>query len=293
MTKKEVQQFAGVILGGFLFALSVNLFIVPLDLYSGGIVGIAQILRTIMETIGSIQIPKQFDIAGIINFIINIPLFIMAYKSISRKFFIKTLLCVIVQTISFSLIMIPSTPILDDVLASCVIGGLIGGFGIGLALRSSGSGGGLDILGVYFTKKFSNFSVGKLSLIVNAFVYIGCAVLFDVSTAIYSIIYMACFSLVVDKTHYQNINITCMIFSKQDQIQDDILRETGRGVTFWKGAGAYTKTDTYIMVTVINKYEISQIKKIIYKHDPHAFVIFNEGMNVSGNFEKRDRKSVV
>ena len=54
MTKKEVQQFAGVILGGFLFALSVNLFIVPLDLYSGGIVGIAQILRTIMETIGSI-----------------------------------------------------------------------------------------------------------------------------------------------------------------------------------------------------------------------------------------------
>ncbi|WP_416326256.1 YitT family protein [[Eubacterium] hominis] len=287
MTKKEVQQFAGVILGGFLFALSVNLFIVPLDLYSGGIVGIAQILRTIMETIGSIQIPKQFDIAGIINFIINIPLFIMAYKSISRKFFIKTLLCVIVQTISFSLIMIPSTPILDDVLASCVIGGLIGGFGIGLALRSSGSGGGLDILGVYFTKKFSNFSVGKLSLIVNAFVYIGCAVLFDVSTAIYSIIYMACFSLVVDKTHYQNINITCMIFSKQDQIQDDILRETGRGVTFWKGAGAYTKTDTYIMVTVINKYEISQIKKIIYKHDPHAFVIFNEGMNVSGNFEKR------
>lgn len=287
MTKKEVQQFAGVILGGFLFALSVNLFIVPLDLYSGGIVGIAQILRTIMETIGSIQIPKQFDIAGIINFIINIPLFIMAYKSISRKFFIKTLLCVIVQTISFSLIMIPSTPILDDVLASCVIGGLIGGFGIGLALRSSGSGGGLDILGVYFTKKFSNFSVGKLSLIVNAFVYIGCAVLFDVSTAIYSIIYMACFSLVVDKTHYQNINITCMIFSKQDQIQDVILRETGRGVTFWKGAGAYTKTDTYIMVTVINKYEISQIKKIIYKHDPHAFVIFNEGMNVSGNFEKR------
>lgn len=287
MTKKEVQQFAGVILGGFLFALSVNLFIVPLDLYSGGIVGIAQILRTIMETIGSIQIPKQFDIAGIINFIINIPLFIMAYKSISRKFFVKTLLCVIVQTISFSLIMIPSTPILDDVLASCVIGGLIGGFGIGLALRSSGSGGGLDILGVYFTKKFSNFSVGKLSLIVNAFVYIGCAVLFDVSTAIYSIIYMACFSLVVDKTHYQNINITCMIFSKQDQIQDDILRETGRGVTFWKGAGAYTKTDTYIMVTVINKYEISQIKKIIYKHDPHAFVIFNEGMNVSGNFEKR------
>lgn len=78
-----------------------------------------------------------------------------------------------------------------------------------------------------------------------------------------------------------------MIFSKNDKIQEDILRETGRGVTYWKGAGAYTKTDTNIMVTVINKYETTQIKKIIEKNDPHAFVIFQEGMNVSGNFEKR------
>lgn len=287
MDKKDIKQFAGVIIGGFLFALSVNLFIVPLDLYSGGIIGIAQIIRTLMIQYLGLDILNSFDIAGIINFLINIPLFIMAYKSISRKFFIKTLLCVVVQTVSFTFIMIPQTAILDDVLASCVIGGLVGGFGIGLALRSSGSGGGLDILGVYFTKKFENFSVGKLSLIVNAFVYIVCAILFDVSTAIYSIIYMACFSLVVDKTHYQNINITCMIFSKNDKIQEDILRETGRGVTYWKGAGAYTKTDTNIMVTVINKYETTQIKKIIEKNDPHAFVIFQEGMNVSGNFEKR------
>ena len=260
MDKNDIKQFAGVIIGGFLFALSVNLFIVPLDLYSGGIIGIAQIIRTLMIQYLGLDILNSFDIAGIINFLINIPLFIMAYRSISRKFFIKTLLCVIVQTVSFTLIMIPQTAILDDVLASCVIGGLIGGFGIGLALRSSGSGGGLDILGVYFTKKFDNFSVGKLSLIVNAFVYIVCAILFDVSTAIYSIIYMACFSLVVDKT---------------------------RGVTYWKGAGAYTKTDTNIMVTVINKYETNQIKKIIEKNDPKAFVIFQEGMNVSGNFEKR------
>lgn len=285
MDKKDLKQFAGVIIGGFLFALSVNLFIVPLNLFSCGIVGIAQIIRTILVTYFGLD--RAFDVAGIINFMINIPLFIMAYKSISRKFFMKTLLCVIVQTISFTLIMIPKTPILDDVMANCVIGGILGGFGIGLALRSSGSGGGLDILGVYFTKKFKNFSVGKLSLIVNAFVYIVCAILFDVQTAIYSIIYMAAFSLVVDKTHYQNIDITCMIFSKNDKIQEDILKETGRGVTYWKGAGAYTKEDTNIMVTVISKYETSQIKKIIEKNDPNAFVILHEGIHVNGNYEKR------
>ena len=281
------KPYAFVVIGGFLFALSVNLFIVPIDLYSGGVIGLAQIIRTLLSTYAHIQIPDNLDIAGMINFAINIPLFIIAYRSISRKFFLKTLICVIVQTVSFTIILIPKAPVVDDILASCIIGGLLGGFGIGLALRSSGSGGGLDILGVLFTKKFANFSVGRLSLIVNAFVYLLCAVLFDVQTAIYSIIYMACFSLVVDKTHYQNINMSCMIFSKNDQIQNDILKETGRGVTFWKGAGAYTKTDTYIMMTVISKYEINQLKKIIERNDPNAFVIFNEGMSVSGNFEKR------
>ena len=61
----------------------------------------------------------------------------------------------------------------------------------------------------------------------------------------------------------------------------------GRGVTYWKGAGAYTNTDTYILLTVINKYEEEQIRKIIEDHDPNAFVILSEGMRVSGNFERR------
>lgn len=66
----------------------------------------------------------------------------------------KTLLCVLTQTVAFTIVMIPSTPILDDVLAACLIGGLICGFGIGLALRSGGSGGGLDILGYTSQRSF-------------------------------------------------------------------------------------------------------------------------------------------
>ena len=186
--ESETYKILMVIAGGFIFAAGVNLFIVPLNLYSGGVIGIAQIMRTIMIQYAHIPLPANFDVAGIINFLMNLPLFILAYRSISRKFFVKTLFCVIAQTLAFSLIFIPETPILDDVLASCLIGGIICGFGIGIALRSGGSGGGLDILGVYFTRKFANFSVGKLSIIVNAFVYLLCAFLFDVPTAIYSIL---------------------------------------------------------------------------------------------------------
>lgn len=284
---KNTIKCINVILGGVIFGLGLNLFIVPLHLFSGGVIGLAQIIRTCLADFTNIPLPKGFDIAGIINLCMNVPLFVIAYRSISRRFFSKTLLCVLAQTATLSFIIVPSTPIIDDILAACLIGGLICGFGIGLALRNGGSGGGLDILGVYFAKKFTSFSVGKLSNFVNAAIFILCAMLFDVKVAIYSIIYTACMYLVVDKIHYQNINMTAMIFTKNELVQESIMKETRRGVTYWKGAGAYTKSDTYVLVTVISKYEIPQLKKLIMTHDPKAFVIFNEGMSISGNFEKR------
>lgn len=245
----------------------------------------SQIIRTLLTPI--LPFAKSFDIAGVINFLLNIPLFILAFHSISKNFFFKTILSIITQTIIMSIIPIPATPILDDILTACIIGGLLSGFGIGLTLRSSGSGGGTDIIGFYLTKRNFPITVGQVSIIVNIFVFGICAILFNVEVAIYSIIYMVVMYLTCDKTHYQNINKTAMIFTKNPDVQQKIMQETGRGVTYWKGAGAYTNDETYILVTAFNKYEENQLKKIIYNVDPKAFVIFHEGMDISGNFEKR------
>ena len=95
------------------------------------------------------------------------------------------------------------------------------------------------------------------------------------------------YSLIIDKIHYQNINTTAMIFTKKKCIDDRIMKEMHRGVTQWQGKGAYTNEDSLILVTVISKYEISQLKKIVKEIDPKAFIIFNDGMDVTGNFEKR------
>ena len=282
---KKIKQYGIIIIGAFLFCLGVNLFISPLGLYNGGVVGISQIIRTII--VDYFPSVKNFEIAGIINFIINIPLLLIAYKSISKKFFIRTVVSVISQTIFFTVITIPSTAIIDDPLAACLIGGIITGAGIGITLKAGGSGGGIDILGVYFTKKYKNFSVGKLGIIINAIIYGICAILFELPTAIYSVIYTTFFSMIVDKIHYQNINTTAMIFTKKKCIDDRIMKEMHRGVTYWQGKGAYTNEDSLILVTVISKYEISQLKKIVKEIDPKAFIIFNDGMDVTGNFEKR------
>lgn len=280
---KDFKQYICIIVGSALFAIAVNLLIVPMNLYSPGIIGIAQIIRTLISSI----IPIHFDIAGIINFLLNIPLFILAFHSISKSFFFKTILSIVTQTILMSVIPIPTTPILDDILTACIIGGLLSGFGIGLTLRSSGSGGGTDIIGFYLTKKNFPITVGQVSIIINIFVFGICAILFNVEVAIYSIIYMVVMYITCDKTHYQNINKTAMIFTKNSHIKDEIMKETGRGVTYWKGAGGYTNNETFILITAFNKYEENQLKKIIYNIDPEAFVIFHEGMDISGNFEKR------
>ena len=78
-----------------------------------------------------------------------------------------------------------------------------------------------------------------------------------------------------------------MIFTKEKDLEAIIINELNRGVTYWNGKGGYTNEDSLVLVTVISKYEIPQLKKIIHDIDPHAFIVFNDGLSVDGNFEKR------
>ena len=91
----------------------------------------------------------------------------------------------------------------------------------------------------------------------------------------------------MDRTHYQNINVRLMIFTKKSGMDSRIMEQTARGVTRWSGLGAYTREETNILITVISKYEIDTFMEIIYSIDPVAFVIRDDGISVMGNFEKR------
>ncbi len=286
-SKKFWQHISVAVLGMLLFAMGINLFIVPADLYNGGLLGISQIFRTIL-----VRYLHWFsgatDIAGIINLLLNIPLFVLAYVSISRSFFARTLICVISQTIFLSFIPIPETPIVADSLTASMIGGIMAGSGIGIALRSGGSSGGMDIVGMYFTKKYKNFSVGKVSLIVNCMVYGICGILFGLPTAIYSIIYSAVSTLMTDKAHVQNINVEVMIFTKEapEEIVKCIVQEFHRDATWWEAKGGYTEEKTYMVMTILSKYECEHLRPKLKRIDEHAFVVVKEGMHIAGRYEK-------
>lgn len=288
-TSQQKQNLAGLgtsALGAVLFAFGLNVFIIPLSLYNGGFMGIAQLLRTFLVQVFNLSLGHT-DIAGFIYLLINVPLIILAWSKMGKNFFFRSVVTIVIQTIAMTALPVPEVPIINDYLTACVIGGIIAGGGSGLTLRGGSSGGGQDILGIYMTQRFPGFSVGKVSLIINIFVYGICLFMFNIEVAIYSLIYGVIYSLACDKVHVQNINVSIMIFTKKLGISRAILEQTGRGVTNWDGAGAYTNATSYILLCVVSKYEVNQIKRIVKTIDPNAFMILTEGCSVAGNFEKR------
>jgi len=276
------KNVAMIIFGSLLYAGAVNLFMQPLHLYAGGIPGLSQMIRTLV-----FPHTGEVDAAGIINFVFNIPLFYLAYHSMNKKLLIGTLISVVTQTVVFTLVKIPTAPLIDDKLAAIMIAGLVGGFGCGMILSNRGTGGGLDLLGVYLAKKFTWFTVGRLSIIFNAVLYTLCAIFFDPSVALYSILFIVFFSFMIDRFHYQNIEIELMIFTHHSELTQVILKKYVRGVTEWEGKGSYTNEETHVLVTVVAKSEVEQVKKDILAVDPRAFIIIHDHTRVTGGYQKR------
>ncbi len=282
---KIFMKNAGLIIGGsLLYALGMNLFLTPLHLFSGGGVGLAQLITLFLENLIDVG---SFNLYGIVYMLINIPLLFLAYFQLGYKFFIKTLIGSGAISLFITLVPTLSVPIVEDYLTAVLIGGIACGAGVGLILIAGGSGGGIDVIAMWAAKKLQGASVGKISLYFNVLLYAVMLFLFDAETVIYSLIYTVVFTLVLDKTHYQNINVRVMIFTKKDGIDRAINVRTGRGVTKWDGCGAYTKESTQILVSCINKYEVNEMMDLVHSIDPQAFIIVDENVTVNGNFEKR------
>lgn len=279
-------KLANMIIGSAIYAFGINFFITPLNLYTSGVPGFSQLLNTLLNEY-ILRGDTVINVYGAIYFLINIPLFVLAWFKLGKRFFIKTFICTTAISFFMGAIPVPQIPVIEDYLTSVMLGGIISGFGIGIVLTAGGSGGGLDIVGVWFAKKYRNFSVGKLTLYVNIVLFATYLILFDISTVIYCLINMVFYMIILDRVHYQNINVRLMIFTKKEGIDHSITQQTGRGVTEWQGTGAYTNQGTHVLITVINKYELHHFLDIIHEIDPVAFTIVDEGVHVYGNFEKR------
>lgn len=285
---KEIKLLLG-ILGTLLYAIGMNWFIIPENIYSGGLMGVSQLISYLITHVWGVDF-HSFDFTGTILYAINVPILIWAWKSIGKGFVAKSVVCATTLSLFLSVVPIPSAPILDgDILGSCIIGGLITGAGMGLTLSVSCSMGGLDIIGLIMTSKKKASSIGNLYLVVNVIVYTVCLFLFDVKVVIYSLIVAAICSFALDKMHLQNINVEVKVITKNlnKEMQMEIMQAMYRGITRWDGKGAYTEEDEYVFYILMSKYEVEQLRSIVLKYDPNAWIIVNENVSVFGNFVKK------
>ncbi|MCI6321089.1 MAG: YitT family protein [Clostridiales bacterium] len=276
------------VIGELIAAAALNLFIVPLNLYTGGLMGVCQLLRTLAADYLGMNF-GAYDVAGILYFLLNIPILLLAYKNLGRAFVAKTLICTVAFSLFYSLIPSPSVPIVDDYLTACLLGGILAGVGGGLVLTCGASGGGLDIVGLYLSKRGSQFTVGKFSLSFNAVLYTACLFLFSPEVAIYSVIYNFFTAMVLDRMHQQNVSIQALIFTKgdEDALARFIIENLGRSVTYWEGVGAYTGEDVHVLCVCLSKFEIEELVHAVHSIDPHAFVTTQEGTRIYGNFQRK------
>ena len=273
------------LIGTLMFCIAINIFIVPNELYTGGVLGLSQLIRSLIVKVFSIN--SSFDISGIIYYLINIPLFIIAYKNISKSFLLRTLIVLSIQTILLTVI--PTTSIVDDKLTNVLVGGLLAGGGLGIILSCGASTGGSDIIGLVFAKKNNELSVGKLGLILNIFIFSITGIMYGLQTMIYSIIYSFVDSLTLDKMHEQNICSTAFIFCKKNpkEINNYIKNELNRDFTYWDAKGGYDDSKTYIIYTALTKYELIKLERKIKECDFNAFMIKSDGVGIKGQFEKK------
>ena len=296
---KGVKEYLLIALGLLVYVLGWTVFLIPNNLVGGGVSGIGAVIQ--YATGGLIKVSYTF-------FVVNFVLLAIALKVLGPSFGVKTVYAVLITTLMFQFFpeIIPSE-IIDLIgksngkLVATVIGGVMSGFGIGLAISQGGSTAGTDIVAL-MVAKYHNISTGKMILAIDVFIVLSSLIVpmtnsegnpmtwgEKIAVVTYGFVLIACCSYTVDlylSGSKQSVQI--FIFSKKyDEIADRISENMHRGVSVMDAEGWYTKTNNKVLMVMARKAELNTILRMIKSIDPEAFLSAGTVMGVYGKgFDK-------
>jgi uncharacterized membrane-anchored protein YitT (DUF2179 family) len=263
--------------GAVTFSVGLKAIAIPHGLVTGGISGLGMLLYYV----GGLLSP------GLWYLIVNIPVFLIGWVYVSKRFFFYSLYGMAAISLAIELISI-TFPINEDILA-VLAGGIIMGAGTGTILHSLGSAGGLDILGIIFNQKF-NIRMGTFFLAFNMVLFAFSFKFLDADLVLYSIFMSYIMSQTMDYvlTIFNQRKMVIIISDFNDRIAKEIHTGLSRGVTFLSGRGGYSGKSKKIILTVVNNYQLKRLEEAALSVDPEAFVIMGTTFNVLGRgFSKR------
>jgi len=265
------KDILGILLGAFIIALAIQLVLVPVHMLTGGVSGIAIILKFLTGV----------DI-WIWYIGLNIPIFIVGYKFISKRFALYSLLGML--ALAFFLGICQNWQVdlgINNLLLAAILGGVVNGLGVGITLRSKGSTGGLDIIAVIISN-FWGYNFGNIFFYVNLIILGVFLLTSNIELTLFSAISIFISGKVVDKVQLgPNVSKSALIISTQcTDIAEEILGNLHRGCTYLAGRGAYTGESRDIIMVIVSRTQLPRLKEIVFQIDPNAFITINESSEV-------------
>jgi uncharacterized membrane-anchored protein YitT (DUF2179 family) len=278
-----IRDYILILVGALVQAVGLRLFMVPADLASGGISGIAQLINFLTKTPTSEGWP-----IGLMVFIGNLPLFVLGWRLLGgRRFVMRTILAVAAYSLFTDLLLLlpffPKNGITDDLVLNSLYGAVASGIGYGLVYRAQGTSGGSDIL-ARILNRWRGIPMTQSYLMTDTIVILAAGFVFGWKQALYAIIVLYVSGLVVDSTleGAGTVRTALIVTGQAEGVAGRILSEMERGVTILNGTGAYTGKERPVLYCVVTRSEVQQLKTIVHDADPKAFMVIGQAHEALG-----------
>ena len=263
-----------IVLGSAIFGLGFAIFLEPNNLNAGGISGLAMILVHLLN----------FGTVGIATMLINLPLFIIGGIKVGKKFFVGSVIGTAASSVLLDLFALIPPPSVEPLLAT-LYGGVICGLGLGMVFSTGASTGGSDIVVRLLKLKYENVPIGTISIIFDAIVVVLTGLVFqDFSKALYSGVTVFVSGQIVDAVVYRfDYSKVALIISREhEKIVSEIDTKLARGATYLNGEGTYSGKECKVILTVVKKQQVAELKRLVVEVDPNAFIVVQEAHQVLG-----------
>ncbi len=294
MNKKMISK---ILVGAIIYVIGINIFLTPVGLFTTGLMGISQEFAATINIIFNINLTQNDStfllIQTLTYWIMNLPIIILGFKKIGRKFTLKTLIIsffvipffINVISIDHSLILDNGNVTLAAEMLSAITGSILIGAGMGLIISSGACIGGTDILAIYMSV-FKGKSFGSLNLAINMIVVVWSLLLtHDITTGVMILLTLFIQSYIVDMVYNYNSKTTLLIFTKKAELVGEYILEQGRTYNVLDSKTGFTKENNNLIITIVNKDEIKDFKYGIKQCDPFAFVDLIVTDSIEGNFQ--------
>jgi uncharacterized membrane-anchored protein YitT (DUF2179 family) len=272
---RSVQDYGLVLLGAFIQAVAMRLFLVPSYLLSGGLSGLAQLINYY----------NGWPI-GLMVLVGNLPLFFLGWRYLGgRRFAMRTLFAIVTFSLSTDVLLyvIPEQGMTHDLVLASLYGGVIFGIGCGLVYRGKGTSGGSDIVGMVLYHRLG-ISITQAYLISEVLIILASGLVWGWELALYGMIVIYVGGLAAEMVSEGRgwLRTAMIITSEPDQVAQKIMKNLDRGVTILNAKGAYTGNDRPVLYCALSRTEVNQVKEMVHDIDPHAFMVIGQAHEALG-----------